>query len=587
MIRFGPALAFAALAVLPNLVHAEVQYDVTVPKEGDRIEVAMTFKTNAGPIELQMPNWSPGAYVLSKPARNVSAFTLIDSTGHSIPVEHPEVNTWKASAPKDGRFTARYTVPTRLDSGSIQYSGPSTYMYLVGRKEEACKLRLFLPEGWKVAVGLDQTGKLETEFRAKTYDVLADNPVTAGDFIDLHYTSHRKPITIVLRGAPRAEVDPKKVVAMCKAISDWEGSFFGGLPFNKYVWHFSVFKGADGGGGLEHLSSTQISLASGVGPVTARVCAHEFFHLWNVKRIRSKVLGPFDYTQLPKTGALYWLEGVTDYYSSVAMLRSGYLDQEAFLKDLVNNLNSVRSNPARLEVSPYDSSLRVGEANNGIGNSTGYKISYYNLGWLVGFCLDTELRKVTGGKSTLDDVERALWRTCRNDRPGFEEGAIEDLYVKFGGSRDYFRRVVKEPGELPIEDALFNVGFQLVTEKEKRPDYGFAMSGSPGSPNLSVTDVQPFATSSGLQKGDQIVEINGKPIAGASIRESITNAGQALGPVAVGLTSKLKVLRNGATVEVSVPSGEVEFSRARVKDSTYQTARQLTLRKALFSPSGR
>lgn len=529
-----------------------------------------------------MPNWAPGAYVLSVPGKRVADLKWTDAAGNALTVEHPSDYAWRARLPKGGETTVTYTVPAQFGAGALHYSGPSTYLYVVGRKEEDCRLKLDLPAAWKVAVGLNAVGKSTVEYTAPDYDVLADNPVTAGDFVEYRYVSHGKPITIALRGENRAKVSEEKIVKLCQTVADSAGDFFKGLPFRKYVWHFAVYPGADGGGGLEHLTSTQISLPDGVGPTAARVCAHEFFHLWNVKRIRSKALGPFDYTQLPKTGALYWLEGVTDYYSSLLMLRSGYRDEASLHQDLVNNLESVRRNPARLEVSPYESSMRVGEANEGRGNSTGWRISYYNLGWLVGLCLDLELRHRTDGRKSLDDVERALWALCKDGKPGFAEDEIERQYVRFGGSPSFFESVVKKAGELPVESTLSRVGLRLERTERKQVDRGFDVVGTGNAPTVAIDEMRPFAAAAGLAEGDMLLEVNGKAVTGTTMGDTFRNVSASLREIKPGDSVRLKVRRGTEEKEITYQAGATAIPMYKVVEAPNATPRQLELRRQWY-----
>lgn len=577
-----PALfACAALAFVPAFASAEIRYSVQPVDDNSHLKVTIRFPANAGPVELQMPNWAPGAYVLSLPGTKVENFAWHDASGATVAFEHRSENAWRATLSRKGDTTVEYTVPMHMEGGALHYGGPATYMYVVGRKEEACRLDLQLPTGWKVATGLDAVGKSITQYKAPTYDVLADNPVTAGDFIDYHYTSHGRPVTIALRGPLRGNVNEAKVVKMCKAITDTEGNFFHGVPYHKYVWHFGVSSAADGGGGLEHLSSTQISLAQGVGPLSARVCAHEFFHLWNVKRIRAKVLGPFDYTKLPKTGALYWLEGVTDYYASVLIARSGYLGRDALLKDVASNYTRVESNPAHLEVSPYDSSLRVGDAAGGRGNSNGYQISYYNLGWLVGLCLDIDLRERSHGRKSLDDVELALWKQCKDNQPGFEEGDIERHYVEQGGSRELFERIVMHPGEMPVAEELAKIGYRLEMKPRTTVDFGFGLSGAAGATLASVASVKPFA--SGLSADDQLLEINGVSVVGRTLDESLDKARVILlalqpggGPL------RMKIRHAGQDQEISYAMPEATATYPSITDMNPTDKAILARREAWY-----
>jgi len=576
------ALAFASVSLLSAFANAEIRYSVHPIADNTQLKVTMTFTAHKGPIELQMPNWAPGDYSLAWFGRRVKDVKCIDAKGGEVTLQHPADNSWKGAVENEGKATIEYTVPVKFDAGALFYGGPATYMYIVDRKQEACRLSLDLPKEWKVAVGLEAVGKSLTEYRAPDYDVLADNPVTAGDFVDLHYTSHGKPITIALRGDLRTKTDQTKLLKMCQAISDTAGDFFGGLPFHKYVWHFLPFQAGDGGGGLEHLSSTQIALAVGLGPVAARICAHEFVHLWNVKRIRSKVLGPFDYTQLPKTGALYWLEGVTDYYASLLMLRSHYLGEDSLLEDLATNTQTVKSNPARLEVSAYESSLREPESSNGTGDGDGWRISYYNLGWLAGMCLDIDLRTRTNGEKSLDDVELALWSLCRNGRPGFQEGEIESQYVRMGGSKEFFERVVMKPGELPLEDTLGKMGLTLDRKDRSYVDRGFHTTTTVGVPNVYVDSVQPFAIAAGLADDDELLEVNGKHILGATWNDSTKNSREAMADLKSGEPLRLKIRRAGVEKEITYTIATSTVAEFKVLEDKSADAKQLDLRHRWF-----
>jgi predicted metalloprotease with PDZ domain len=575
-------LAAASFLLAAAPARAEVRYEVEPNGDRSRIKVTMRFEAAPGPLELQMPNWSPGDYELKLHGKKVADLHGRDSAGTPVAFDHAADNSWKALVAKSGEVTVDYTVPAKFEEGALHYSGPGSYLYVVGRKEEPCHLTLVLPPDWKVAVGLDPEGESEIEYEAPDYDVLADNPVTAGEFVDLHYTSHGKPITIALRGALRGALEPQKIVELLQRISDVEGDFFGDLPFHKYVWHIALSPMEDGGGGLEHLSSTQIVLAKGVGPGARRVCAHEFFHLWNVKRIRPKALGPFDYTRLPRTGALWWMEGVTDYYASLLLLRSGLGSEEQFRKELADNANALLSNPARLEVSPAESSLRAGEANDGRGKGDGWRISFYNAGWLAAACLDLELRAETGGRKTLDDVERALWEICKGG-PGFEEDEIEKQYLRAGGSKEFFESVVTKPGELPLDRELERVGLHLERRSIASVDKGFNCSYTSGSPDVSADDVSPFAAAAGLAANDLILEVNGRPVVGKTMQETVANMVAAIGTVRAGDKLELKVRHENVEKAVSLTAVEASRPVFSVVDAAGGDSTKLAVRRSWYS----
>ena len=278
---------------------------------------------------------------------------------------------------------------------------------------------------------------------------MLDNPITMGAYIEKQRLG--KDHTVALRGPASRWVDHQKTIQMTRFVTQIESDFFGGLPYQKYVWHFWVYEAPSLAGGLEHASSTEMHLSTEEGPEVLQGMAHEFFHLWNAKRIHPKTLGPFDYKQLPKTGSLWWIEGVTDYYSMLLPYRYGAWDRAFFLQRALNNIHQVRDNPARLEVSPYDASYKISAEN---GNY--YKVNYYPTGWVLGMMFDIELRAATNGKHSLDDVMLDLWKQCRNGQPGFAESEIRRLLVKHGGQQmgPLYDQWVLNPGEIPMVRAI-------------------------------------------------------------------------------------------------------------------------------------
>jgi len=554
-------LAAAAIA------RAELTYTVAVTSDPGNLHVTIRIPNTVDGAKLQIPNWAPGSYRLVDNYKNVKNLKATDPSGRELKIDQTidklkkdygddpdrktaenDVCTWSvAPAPAT---TVEYDMASVPLDGSMHWSGPSTYIYPVGRTQERCVLQIELPQGWKAYTGLDERKNSPNAFDAKTYDVLADNPVSTGDVLVDTYVSRGKPHTIVMRGRAKANVDRAYLIKACKFVSDMQTDLMGGAPYEKYIWHFNVNDAPDGAGGLEHLSSTQISLAAGVGPRAVSVLSHEFFHLWNVKRIRSRVLGPFDYTKLPDTGALWWLEGTTDYFAHQLLYRYSWWNQDALIRDVLQNMDAVTRNPAYQEVGPNEASLRVGEASNGRGNSNGWRISYYNLGWLAGMILDIEMREKTRGKHTLDDVLLALWRECKDDQPGFEEDEIRRQLVKFGGMDMgwVYDAIVMKPGPMPIEATLKRVGLRIVEKDETFADLGF--SAFPDTDGGRV--MNPGGAVAGkLQAGDFIIAVGGKSILGT--RRSVSSGiAELMAGAKVGTPIKLSVKRGQETLEVEV-----------------------------------
>jgi len=532
---FAASLACSALA--------RIDYTVRVVTGSNQLEFEMVIPSDGKAVDVQIPNWAPGSYRLVNNRQFIKDVTAVRSS-RKVAVTQNSDGSWTVAPGSSGDVILKYARTTGALTDRMHITGPAYYMFVKGRVEEECTIKYELPEKWRSTCGLNVKGD---RFVAPNYDVLADNPVTIGDFVSDYYESEGIKHEIAYFGGDVSKVDRAKVVDYCKRITEANSAFWGGLPFEKYVWHFTVMNAADGGWGLEHLSSTTIGLAQGVGEGTVSVMCHELFHAWNVKRIRSKVLGPFDYSVLPKTGALWLLEGVTDYYADLLLYRSNIFDEEYFKRSIVANVRSTRANAQRFEVSPYDSSYRVGEAANGQGNSAGFGVNYYNTGWLLGLCLDLEIREKTVNKKSLDDLMYALWEKCKDDQPGFEEGDIRKILVEIGGAElgVAYDNWVMKPGELPVEAQLSKIGFEFLTNQEKFVDAGFVYAwGEDGRMTVSRG-----GRNTNVRRGDEIVEING--VAQGTTPEAIKDVREQWSKLLVpGAKLKLKVKRGEELVDV-------------------------------------
>lgn len=557
---------FALLVALASCTFgaSEIRYTVTVDLEASLLKVKMELPKTERGAKLRIPNWAPGSYRLVDNFNSVKNLRAVDPQGKELSIKAEDTKLTKAYGDGADRKTVENTVrtwsvepaPTTIVTyelatvdnwESVHWSGPSTYLYEIDRIREECRLEVVPPKQWRVYCGLEETGPGTKIFTAPDYDVLADNPVTAGNVAAYTYEERGVKHEIVLRSRAWEEIDKAQLEKVCRFVTRSQTDFFGNTPYKKYVWHFNVTDNLDGAGGLEHLSSTQITLASGLGIRAVSVIAHEFFHLWNVKRIRSKPLGPFDYTKLPETGALWWLEGVTDYYAHYLLHVYGWVDRDQLYKDVVDNLNTVRRNPARMEVSPYDASFRVGEASNGRGNSGGYRVNYYSLGWVCGLVLDLEVRARTGGKNSLDDVTRALWEICADDKPGFEEDEIRRQLIKFGGNdmAQVYDDLIMKPGEIPVETALAKAGLKLEEVETTTPNLGATLVSDPtrGTTVTRATGV--------LQNGDVVTKVGSEVIAGSRMKQQAALQ-RAMKDRKVGDKLTVEVMRGGTTVTLEV-----------------------------------
>ena len=576
----GEILIFGALA-LASVGRADVTYTVAPATDTTRLSVTVEFDVKPGTTKVQIPNWAPGSYSYSDYYRGIKDFKVEDGSVAKLGANENNF-TWVLSAEMAGKVKISYTAPLSFAEGIGHYSGPATYVYLIGRKEEKTVLKFNFAKPTKVAVGLDPI-KENVSYKAGTYDILADNPVTFGDYIEDTYTVNGVKHFIAYRGAARKDVDRAYTKNTCQFISKMQADFFGGTPYHRYVWHFSVNDRRDGAGGLEHLSSTQIGLSSGVGHGAVGVLSHEFFHLWNVKRIRSSVLGPFDYTTLPQTGALWWLEGVTDYFSHTLLARYGFWTKEDLYKDVISNMTAVRRRKDRFEVGPYEASYRVRDAANGRGNSNGYLVSYYDTGWIAGMCLDVELLDATNGEYSLDDVEHALWEMCKDSKPGFEEREIRNQLVKFGGLGVgyFYDKIILKAGELPVEGQLAKLGLEIVDSTEMVPGIGVGLR--PSIEDKALRTVGDLPATSVLKSTDLITKINGVATTVKNLQLALEKVNKTL---AIGKDVEVMVTRAGAPMTLTVKVTGTERKFQRVVEKVGATPRQKKLR-ALFEAKKR
>src|SRR5579872_1462534 len=411
-------LALVLLACRAQAAPYDILYRVTpVPPTATseavtRVEVSISHVQGDTTIRLQMPVWSPGDYHVMDHAKYVRSVRARSSAGRDLDVTHPDANTWQVQTERADAIRVSYDLPNepagffsqnvKVTEKYAFYNGPATYVYVVGHKADPVHLRVVLPPGWQRAITpLDPDPSADAEkgqpgFVAPDYDTLADSPVVAGDYETRAFTYAGHPHTLVFFNAYTG-LDFDGFVAPIKKIVAEENRLMGGPPYKQYVFFIDV---NGPGGGLEHLNSHRIAWRQGYPPrfVTGLV-AHEFFHLWNVKRIRPVVLGPFDYIDPPRTRNLWFAEGVTEYYAGLSALRAGLRSEEDYLDGLARSIGALQSTPARRRVTAEESSLRVWEANN----SSGYGgLDYYLKGELIGLCLDLKIRGTTSGRASLD-----------------------------------------------------------------------------------------------------------------------------------------------------------------------------------------
>jgi len=512
-----PLLAAAQDASEKISVHYEV--DATSPSEG-AIRVRMTVQGIRDPAPaVSMPAWAPGAYRIVTYAKGVCDLTA-EADGKRVEIRADDGQTWTVATDGASPWSVSYTV-TLPDTprggisgehGDLQ--GPAAYLYVVDHKDAPCSVSFRIPEGWKIATGLTATDGV---FSARDYDTFIDCPTELGSFRLHAFEEGGARYEIAVHSA--GEYDGDRLVEICRSIAREQARLFGGVPFERYVflYHFRGPRGS-GGGGLEHLNSTTISMPYAAVresmDAAAGITSHEFFHLWNVKRIRPRVLGPFDYTGPVHTKALWFCEGVTSYYGDLTLVRCGLWDRGRYLRSLEEEIETLWNNPDRLVTSVEDASWNVWDRARNKAH-----ISYYNKGLLLGLLIDLRIRHETRNRRSLDDVLRFLyrWFVLEEAGPigvGYEESDLQRAVATVSGLdlEDFFTGTVSGLDELPCETILPYAGIRCVIRSSDVPSLGVRLRRS------TVQDLLP-GSDTPLRRGDRILAVDGKEMRAEEFRE--------------------------------------------------------------------
>lgn len=472
-------LGLALLAALAQAAPLRVAYVLTPfpPRASAEartvVEMRVTGLLKEKAIRLQMPVWSPGDYHVQNHGRHVRDLRAAGPKGEPLSVTRPDENDWEIETGGANEVTVTYELPNappgfftenvQVKERHAFYNGPATYLYVVGHKNAPATVHIALPEGWQRAITPldplppDSAHPRQIGFSAPDYDTLADAPVLVGDYATREFTHGGRPHILAFFNSHRG-LDYDAFVPILQKIVAEQCRMMGGPPYKRYLFFFDV---NGRGGALEHLNSARIAWPRSA-PVrfVARVAAHEFFHLWNVKRIRPAALGPFDYVKPPRTRNLWFCEGVTDYVAALSVRRAGLESEAEYLAGLSGQINALQAATARRRVTADESSLRVWEANN----SSGYGgLNYYLKGHLIGLCLDLKIRGVTNGRAGLDDLMRDLLARYGLPKPGFPEDGIREAVIRIAGPElgPFYDLLCRSTEEMPFAECLRYAGLRL------------------------------------------------------------------------------------------------------------------------------
>jgi len=466
------------LVLAPRVVAAQalepIAYTLRFPDPASHlVEVQAHVPVGGRVVELMMPVWSPGYYRVEDYAANVRDLAAATPAGEPLAVEASSPSHWRIDARGASSVRLSYrvfcdqrTVTTNyVDGDYAVLNGAPTFITLAERARRPHDVTMELPAGWgRAMTGLEErAGAVPNAFRAADYETLVDSPILAGKLGVQEFTVGGRPHYVVSAGNVEGW-DEAGAVRDLKTFVEESERFWGFLPYDKYLF-LVLFR--PGGGGLEHKNSNLSTVVARSGAdgrwASLGLLAHEYFHLYNAKRLRPVELGPFDFEKAPTTGSLWIAEGVTSYYSGLLLARSGLQTRDGYLAALSSLIGSLQNAPGRLLQSVERSSIEVWtNSNSGVAPSAA-TVSYYNKGQVMGLLLDARIRRMTGGARSLDDVMRLAYERYAGARgytaDEFRRTAEE---VAGGDLSAWFRSTVSSTEELDYTDVLEWFGLRFV-----------------------------------------------------------------------------------------------------------------------------
>lgn len=599
MLRLRSGLRFATLALLLAASSAAafgqtapIDYTVRLDPQpaSHLLHVTMRVRGVAGPsIDVAMPAWSPGAYRVHDAWREVQEFSAGEAGGAPLRFEKVDKQTWRVFRSNGTDIYVRYDLYWRDYNDEVCYlRGPQVFMYVLGNRPYPLagpvNLRIEAPPNWRAQTGMDP-GPEPNTFRAPDYDTFVDASVVLGpDLEQTEFDYKSVPHYIVFIG--KGNYDERRITDDTRKVVGTLIDMMGGPPYKKYVFFLRARQGP-GAGGLEHLNSTDITFSAYDTHSTRAaynrflfVVAHEFFHLWNVKRIRPQILGPFDYTREQNTRDLYVSEGMTSYWAALGLERSGLWTRQDFFDDLAEQIRTLQSSPGRKMMSVELSSWNTWARSDNAANSS---IDYYNKGQLLGGLLELEIRYRTQNRRTLLDVfhhlydRYALPKSGFDDRRGFRDAVeavvreVEPVRADFG---DFFAKYVSGTEEIPWDDYLAHAGLALEEKRgQPQPTVGITTGTSvpsnfPGAPPTplpegqhAITNVRPGsqAMAAGLDVGDILVALNGAQVSPQTFNQRWAEQKP-------GTTVTFTVMRRGQVRAVPVQVGAEALVTYAIKE---------------------
>lgn len=601
----------AALIVMQTALPAAAQstqeplrYTLRFPEPHTHyVEVTAVVPTGGQPaVELMMAVWTPGSYMVREYSRHVEAVSANNPDGRALTVEKTDKNRWRVATGGARSVTVKYrvyahemTVRTNwVEADFAMLNGAPTFMTLAEGHQRPHEVVIEPARGWRVSMtGLPAMTGGPHRYKAADYDTLVDSPILVGNPAVYDFAVDGKRHSLVNIGeagvfdGARAAQDLEKIVQE-------QRQMWGSLPYDRYVF-MNVLTSVPGqipGGGLEHKNSTL--LIAGRWATRTRLsylawlelASHEFFHAWNIKRLRPVELGPFNYNDEVFTRSLWIAEGITDYYAELLVHRAGLSSQAEYLDALSNKIEELQTTPGRLvqpvDLASFDAWIKYYRPDE---NTPNVSISYYTKGAVLGFLLDARIRKASGGAKSLDDVMRAAYQKFSGGR-GYTPDEFRAIAEQVSGLnlRAFWSDAVEGTAEVDYTEALDALGLRFrvppppAADRPARAWLGMTTRNDAGRLVISQVRRETPAYAAGLNVDDEIIAIDD-----FRVRADQLNA--RLDQYKPGDKVPLLVARRDQLLKLDVQFGEEPPRRWRVEVDPSATDAQQQQRTRWLQPT--
>ncbi len=502
-----------------------LHYYVTMPQPASHLfEVTLQVTGwQSEVLDLRMPVWTPGSYLVREYARHLQDFSAQGAS--SLAWRKLSKNHWQVQTQDARDLTIQYRVfaneltvrTNHLDSSHGYFNGAALFFYLPGFERQSIQVTVTPPQAeWRVTTSLPAVAEQPNTFEADDFDTLVDSPFEVGSHQLYEFEVMGKPHQLAIWGEGNA--DPERIIADTRKVIQVEADLFGGLPYDRYL--FLLHLSAQGFGGLEHKYSCSLNYprlgfrAKEKYQRFMQLVAHEFFHLWNVKRIRPKALEVFDYEAENYTPSLWFSEGTTSYYDLFIPFRAKICDVKALIKTVSQEITRFLLIPGRrvqpLSESSFDAWIKLYRRD---ANSDNSQISYYLKGAMVSLLLDLIIRERHQNQRSLDDVMRQMWQQFGKAEVGFTPEQLQAVIESVADLdlSDFFHRYLDGTEDLPFDQYLEPFGLKLepVKDDEMPPFLGVVAKTDRGQELIRSVVAGSPAHQAGVDAGDELLALNG------------------------------------------------------------------------------